>query len=127
MKKSIVALFAAAAMSAGVSAQTDTAGGSGTSGFGDVDSEMIATGAVSAAILAAMISNNRKDGEVDTGPGTDPDPDPECSGSDPLVDGECVGTTTTVTNTVSISGTGTGTQTITVPITVPVTFTYSPQ
>ncbi|WP_414829200.1 hypothetical protein [Alteromonas sp. H39] len=120
MKKSIIALFAAAAMSAGVSAQSDNDGANSNNGLNALSGGTIATGAVTLGVLSAMVSNNRKDGEVE-GPG--PNPDPECSGTDPLVDGVCVGTTTTVTNTVTVSGT----QTITVPITVPVTFTYAPQ
>ncbi len=123
MKKSIIALFAAAAMSAGVSAQSDTGGANAGTGLNALGGATIATGAVTVGVLSAMVSNNRKEGEVEPGPGPGPGPEEECSGTDPLVDGVCVGTTTTVTNTVTVSGT----QTITVPITVPVTFTYAPE
>ena len=110
MKKSIIALFAAATMVAGVNAQ-DNEGG--TSGNGGVSGGMIATGVVAAGIIAGIANNNSAD--APTGPVTTT---PTCEGDDPLVDGVCVGTTNTVTVTTS----GTVTQTITVPV----TFTYAP-
>ena len=112
MKKSIIALFAAATMVAGVNAQ-DNEGG--TSGLGSVSGAMIATGVVAAGIVAGVVNNNSADapGNGGTTPGQ-----PTCEGDDPLVDGVCVGTTNTVTVTTS----GTVTQTITVPV----TFTYAP-
>ena len=104
MKKSIIALFAAAAMSAGVSAQ-DSEGGAGSTGLGAVT-----TAAVVAGVVAGIASNNSSTTPVETVT--------SCEGTDPLVDGVCVGTTETVTVT--------GTATATTTITVPVTFTYAP-
>jgi hypothetical protein len=115
MKKSIIALFAAAAMSAGVSAQ-DAEGGAGTTGLGAVTAPVVATAAVVAGVVAGVASNNSSTAiDDDGGEGT-----ATCEGDDPLVDGVCVGTTNTNTTTV------TGTSTATTTITVPVTFTYAP-
>ena len=120
MKKSVIALVAAMTLATGVNAQQDQANDSGF-GIGPINqSEMTAIGA-GALILSAMIANNRRDGGGDGG-GVNPPLEPTCEGSDPLVDGVCVGTTNTLTNTVTVSGT----QTITQTITVPVTFTYAP-
>ena len=58
MKKSIIALFAAATMVAGVNAQ-DNEGG--TSGLGSVSGGMIATGVVAAGIVAGVVNNNSAD------------------------------------------------------------------
>lgn len=110
MKKSIIALFAAATMVAGVNAQ-DGEGGAGAGGAGAVSGGLIATGVVAAGIIAGVANNNSADAPGNGG--TDP-VQPTCEGDDPLVDGACVGTT----NTVTVSGTTT--------ITVPVTFTYAP-
>ena len=112
MKKSIIALFAAAAMSAGVSAQ-DSEGGAGSTGLGAVTAPVVATAAVVAGVVAGVVSNNSSTAIDDGGEGT-----ATCEGDDPLVDGVCVGTTETVTVT--------GTATATTTITVPVTFTYAP-
>eukprot|EP00036_Acanthoecidae_sp_10tr_P008023 CAMPEP_0182919400 /NCGR_PEP_ID=MMETSP0105_2-20130417/2696_1 /TAXON_ID=81532 ORGANISM="Acanthoeca-like sp., Strain 10tr" /NCGR_SAMPLE_ID=MMETSP0105_2 /ASSEMBLY_ACC=CAM_ASM_000205 /LENGTH=112 /DNA_ID=CAMNT_0025056581 /DNA_START=76 /DNA_END=411 /DNA_ORIENTATION=- len=112
MKKSIIALFAAAAMSAGVSAQ-DAEGGAGTTGIGAVTAPVVATAAVVAGVVAGVVSNNSSTAVDDGGEGT-----ATCEGDDPLVDGVCVGTTQTVT----VTGTATATSTITVPV----TFTYAP-
>lgn len=114
MKKSIIALFAAATMVAGVNAQ-DAEGGAGAGGAGAVSGGLIATGVVAAGIIAGVANNNSADAPGNGG--TDP-VQPTCEGDDPLVDGVCVGTTTTVT----VTGTGTVTNTITVPV----TFTYAP-
>lgn len=111
MKKSIIALFAAAAMSAGVSAQ-DSEGGAGSTGLGAVTAPVVATAAVVAGVVAGIASNNSSTTPVETVT--------SCEGTDPLVDGVCVGTTNTNTTTV------TGTSTATTTITVPVTFTYAP-
>ncbi len=118
MKKSIIALVAATTMAASVNAQ-DQANSTGF-GNGSIDGEEIAAVAAGALIVGAIIANNRSDGSG--GPETPPPLEPTCEGSDPLVDGVCVGTTNTLTNTVTVSGT----QTITQTITVPVTFTYAP-
>lgn len=117
MKKSIIALMAAASMSMSVNAQ-DVPGGDNAQGLGVA--EYAAAWSVSLAVAAAIVSNNRKQGKTDDQIIVTP---PSCNGDDPLENGFCVGTTTTVTNTVTVSGT----QTITVPVTVPVTFTYAPQ
>jgi len=114
MKKSIIALFAAATMVAGVNAQ-EGEGGTGSGGFGGVTGGMVATGAVGVGILAAVVNNNSADAP---GTGGDEPGQPTCEGNDQIVDGVCVGTTNTVTVTTS----GTVTQTITVPV----TFTYAP-
>ena len=114
MKKSIIALFAAASMVAGVSAQ-DKAGEDDAFGIGTLSGGEIATAAVVLGVGAAIISNNR-------GSSKNPDPEPPteltCNEGDVLVDDVCVGTTNTVTVSAS--------QTVTQTITVPVTFTYAP-
>lgn len=97
----------------------ETAGGNtaSDSAYGDVDKSTVAAGVVGLAIVGAVIANNR--GNAKVAPVVTPPPiDPTCNGSDPLVDGVCVGTTSTVT----VTGTGTMTSTITVPV----TFTYAP-
>ena len=101
---------------AGSSFAQENAGGdsASSSAFGDMNKEKIVAGVVAVGVLGAMVSNNRGNAKIEPGPGPGPGPDPTCSGSDPLVDGVCTGTTTTVT----VSGTGT--------TTVPVTFTYLP-
>lgn len=115
MKKSIIALFAAATMVAGVNAQ-DGEGGAGAGGAGAVTGGTIATAAIGLGIAVGISNNASADAPiVDETPGV-----PTCEGSDPLVDGVCVGTTNTVTVTTS------GTTTATTTVTVPVTFTYSP-
>jgi hypothetical protein len=120
MKKSIIALFAAATVAAGVNAQ-EQAGGDSDLAFGAIGAPEIATAVAGVAILGAVINNNRSDSPG--GPVIEPPPvEPTCEGDDPLVDGVCVGTTNTLTNSVTVSGT----QTVTQTITVPVTFTYSP-
>ncbi|WP_421133070.1 hypothetical protein [Alteromonas sp. A079] len=121
MKKSIIALFAAATMVTGVNAQ-DNAGGTGTAGLGGVGVGGILTGAVVLGVAVGISNNNSADDPGQQGPGPGPGPEPTCEGDDPLVDGVCVGTTNTLTNTVTVSGT----QTVTQTITVPVTFTYTP-
>ncbi|MFQ3219668.1 MAG: opacity protein-like surface antigen [Paraglaciecola sp.] len=83
--------------------------------IGGVATTDIAATLVGAGIAGALISNNR--GTAKTRPdGTIVEP--TCNGADPLVDGVCVGTTSTVT----VTGTGTMTSTTTVPV----TFTYTP-
>lgn len=109
---------------AGNSVAQENAGGSAasSSAFGDLDKPVIVAGAVGVGILAAVVANNRgsvKAVIIDPPPIDPPPPvDPTCNGSDPLVDGVCVGTTSTVT----VTGTGTMTSTMTVPV----TFTYAP-
>ena len=60
MKKSIIALFAAATMVAGVNAQ-DGEGGAGAGGAGAVSGGLIATGVVAAGIIAGVANNNSAD------------------------------------------------------------------
>lgn len=118
MKKTLVALSAALALtSAGLMAQDESAGGAGAGAAASGVAAGVATGvaaAVLVAVAAAIISNS--DGV--TLPIDPPPPVETCEGDDPLVGGVCVGTTTTVT----VTGTGTATSTITVPV----TFTYAP-
>jgi hypothetical protein len=113
MKKSIIALFAAATMAAGVNAQ-EAEGGSGAGGVGAVSGATIATTVVAAGIVAGIANNNSANARVvDEGEET-----LVCEGDDQLAGDVCVGTT----NTVTVTGTGTMTSTITVPV----TFTYAP-
>jgi hypothetical protein len=116
MKKSIIALFAAATMVAGVNAQ-DNEGGSGATGAGLTTGQILGSVVVVGAIGVGVAGNSNADAPtvVDPNPAV-----PTCEGTDPLVDGVCVGTTNTVTVTTS------GTTTATTTVTVPVTFTYSP-
>ena len=120
MKKSIIALVAAAAMASGVNAQEGTGGNTaGSMTIGGVGVPTIAMVSVAGLVAGGVISNNSsEDPTVGPTPGPDPEPQPTCNGDDPLVDNVCVGTTTTVT----VTGTGTATSTITVPV----TFTYAP-
>ena len=116
MKKSIIALFAAATMVAGVNAQDE----SGGTGLGVTTGGLVGTGIIGAAIVGGIASNNSA-----TTPDDDDDvvdPVLSCEGDDEIVDGVCLGTTNTLTSTVTVSGT----QTVTKTITVPVTFTYAP-
>lgn len=120
MKKLLIAAMALA-LSAGVNAQDGAvAGGSGAGGLGSLTFAALTAMGVSAAVAAAIISNNQS---VTL-------PDPEvfelvCNpGDDAPVEGVCTNastTTATATATVSVSGTVTNTNTITV---VPVTVTY---
>jgi hypothetical protein len=94
----------------------DVAGGESSldSTLGGIGAPDIAAGVVGLTIAGAIVANNT--GKAKAGPIISVDP--TCSGSDPLVDGVCVGTTSTVT----VTGTGTMTSTTTVPV----TFTYTP-
>jgi len=112
MKKSIIALFAAATMAAGVNAQ-EAEGGSGAGGVGAVSGATIATTVVAAGIVAGIANNNSANARV-----VDDEDTLVCEGDDQLAGDVCVGTT----NTVTVTGTGTMTSTITVPV----TFTYAP-
>ncbi|MBU2979834.1 hypothetical protein [Alteromonas sp. C1M14] len=117
MKQSLISLVIGATMAFGAVAQ-DVSGGeaSGSSAVGGLTAGAVATGVVGIGVLAAVVSNNRGSSVVD-----DSD-EASCDGDDGLVDGVCVGTTTTVTDTVTVSGTNT--ITVTTPITV--TYTYLP-
>ena len=118
MKKTLVAISAALALaSVGAVAQSsDTAGGAAASGatVGGVAVGTIVAGAVAAGVLAAIVSNSSGVTLPPVPP--PPQPQPGCEGTDPLVGGECVGTTITET----LVGTST------TPSTVAVTFTYAP-
>lgn len=119
MKKLSVVMAALLVASGAVMAQDqEGAAGSGASAgtIGGIATGTIVAGAIAAGVLAAVVSNNRSD----SAPDEEVEEVPTCQGTDPLVGGVCVGTTSTVT----VTGTGTGTATGT--ITVPVTFTYAP-
>jgi hypothetical protein len=117
MKKLVIAAMALA-LSAGVNAQNNsTAGGSGATGFGGLTVASLTALGISAAVAAAIISNNQGV--------TLPDPITEdqlkCNDGDGApVAGICT-TTSTGTTTATVSVSGTVTNTITV---VPVTVTY---
>ncbi|QJR81023.1 hypothetical protein CA267_009655 [Alteromonas pelagimontana] len=114
MKKSLVSLFIGATLAFSATAQDQAGGEDATSStVGGVATSTIAAGVVAVGIAAAIVSNNRGSADIDA-----EGPNPGCEGTDPLVNGVCVGTT--VTDTVTVSGTGTAT------ITVPVTVTYAP-
>jgi hypothetical protein len=95
--------------------EESSAAGSGASAgtIGGIATGTIVAGAIAAGVLAAVVSNNRSDSAP-----VDEEEIPTCEGTDPLVGGVCVGTSSTVT----ISGTGTNTSTVSVPV----TFTYAP-
>lgn len=118
MKKLSVVMAALLVASGAVMAQDEESGaaGSGASAgtIGGIATGTIVAGAIAAGVLAAVVSNNRSD----SAPDEEVEEVPTCKGTDPLVGGVCVGTTSTVTAT----GTGTATGTITVPV----TFTYAP-
>jgi len=117
MKKILIAAAVALCFAGNSFAQENTGGDTASnSASGDVDKSTVAAGVVGLAIAGAIIANNR--GSAKKAPGPGPEPEPTCNGDDPLVDGVCVGTTSTVT----VTGTGTMTSTITVPV----TFTYAP-
>jgi hypothetical protein len=111
MKKLVIAAMALA-LSAGVNAQEGGAKAGGTTGVGGVGGLTVATLTaigVSAAVAAAIVSNN-------SGTTVLPEQvfDLVCeSGDGSPAGGVCTRTTSTVTTT----GTGTATSTITVPVT----------
>lgn len=112
MKKFAISLLTAGLLiSSGLQAQ-ENAGGAGSSSFsqGGLNKQTIFVGVVAAGIVASAIANSN--GSTTTKPIDELEP--TCNGTDDLVDGVCIGTTTTVT----LSGTTT--------ISVPVTFTYAP-
>lgn len=83
---------------------------------GDLVAVKIAGAVILVSAATAMIINHRTPEVIKD----DVKPDPKCAGTDPLVNGFCIGSgfKTIVTGT----GTGTGTTTMTVPV----TFTYKP-
>ncbi|MEO3865710.1 hypothetical protein [Rheinheimera fenheensis] len=106
MKKLVIAA-AVMALSTGVNAQ-EKAGGTGTAGIGGLSVATLTAMGISAAVAAAIISNNR---------GSTINPGQEfelvCRNElDTLANGVCTNTTSTVT----VTGTGTNTSTTTVPV-----------
>lgn len=132
MKKLSVLMAAMLVVSGSVMAQSEETGaagagsgasaaGAGLGAIGGIATGTIVAGAIAAGVLAAVVANNRSDSPVNCPTGQtlvngtcQPNQTLQCEGSDPLVGGVCVGTTSTVT----VSGTST--------VTVPVTFTYAP-
>lgn len=112
MKKSLLSLVIGASMAFGATAQDNGEAGGVTAGT-------IATGVVGLGLVAAVVSNNRGSSDIIDEPVT---PDPTCNDGDDLVDGSCVGSTTTLTETVTVSGT----QTVTITVPVSVSYTYAP-
>lgn len=112
MKKSLLSLVIGASMAFGATAQDNGEAGGVTAGT-------IATGVVGLGLVAAVVSNNRGSSDIIVDP---VDPDPTCNDGDDLVDGSCVGSTTTLTETVTVSGT----QTVTITVPVSVSYTYAP-
>lgn len=116
MKQSLITLVIGATMAFGAAAQDE----SGTGGAaGGVTAGVVGTAAVGLGVLAAVVSNNRGSADIDDGV---VDPDPTCNDGDDLVDGSCVGSTTTLTETVTVSGT----QTVSITVPVSVSYTYAP-
>lgn len=106
---------AGAGSGAGAGAGVGAAGsGLGLGAIGGIATGSIVAGAIAAGVLAAVVSNNRSESPVDV------EPVLKCQGTDPLVNGLCVGTSNIVS--VVSSGTGTATRTALVPVQV----TYQP-
>ena len=118
MKQSLISLVIGATMAFGAVAQ-DNSGEGSTGAAGSMTAGSIATGVIGLGVLGAIVSNNRGSADLDDVV----DPDPTCNDGDELVDGVCVGSTTTVTDTVTVSGTKfyDGDSDVTV------TYTYAPQ
>ncbi len=113
MKKSLLSLVIGASMAFGATAQDNGEAGGVTAGT-------IATGVVGLGLVAAVVSNNRGSSDIIEEPPVTTDP--TCNDGDDLVDGSCVGSTTTLTETVTVSGT----QTVTITVPVSVSYTYAP-
>lgn len=106
MKKLVVAA-AVLALSAGVNAQNAD---NDATGFGGLKTSTITALGVSAAVAAAIISNNRGSNIDVTQP---PEPVLVCNeGDGSPVNGVC----TNVGSTITVTGTGTNTSTISVPV-----------
>ena len=124
MKKILLAASAALCFASGSFAQVEQQGGNVLTGLtpGGLSKPVIVGGGVGLGLALAVAMNQSgtvKKTPVIVDPIDPVDPvDPTCNGSDPLVDGVCVGTTITVT----VTGSGTMTSTTTVPD----TFTYLP-
>lgn len=134
MKKLLIAVTAALSVSFNPVIAQENPGGlnSINAALGKLSAPQIVAGAVGLGLAGAVVANNRGSTTVVVDPGCRSDEvlengscvpkpaDPECSGSDPLVDGVCIGSETTIT--VTSSGTTTATRTIEVNS----TFTYLP-
>lgn len=96
--------------------------GAGLGTIGGIATGTVVAGAIAAGVLTAVVSNNRSESAPDV------EPVLSCNGTDPLVNGLCVGTNNIVSVVNSGTGTGTlpGSVTATRTITTPVTFTYAP-
>ena len=108
-------LSAGLLVSSGLQAQENAGGADGSVwASGEMKKTAIIAGTVVGGLIIAGVANSN--GRIVKAPIVNPPPpkDPKCNGTDPLVDGVCIGNSTTVT----VSGTTT--------ITVPVTFTYLP-
>lgn len=90
--------------------------------FGALTTPVIIGGTITAGVIAAAASNAQGDSIPPVPPVV-----LKCDGTDPLVNGLCVGTRQETKVTVTGSGTGTSTATRTTTISVPVTFTYAPK
>ena len=119
-KVKTVLLAALLATSVSVSAQEENAAGSVVvPGLGEVTTGTLVAGAVGVAVVAAIISNS----DGDTAPEIK---EPQCNGSDALVNGVCVGSEVKEVVKEIITGTGTATATATTTGTALVSFTYAP-
>ena len=117
MKKIAMALLSAGLLvSTGLQAQENAGGTDGSIwASGEMKKTAIIVGTVVGGLVIAGVANSN--GRIVKAPDIINPPPPKelkCNGSDPLVDGICIGSSTTVT----VSGTTT--------INVPVTFTYLP-
>jgi len=122
MKKFASALICSALIASGGIFAQESAGGANASNnaFGEMSEDKIIAGTMIAGILVGVASNagGAKTFKPIFIPNPPVDPVPTCMGDDELVDGICIGTTTTVT--VTTSGT------LTTTIEVPVSYTYLP-
>ena len=117
MKKIVMSLLSAGILlSSGLQAQENAGGADGSVwASGEMKKTAIIAGTVVGGLIVAGVANsNGRIVKAPVKPPIDPPKEPKCNGTDPLVDGVCIGNSTTVT----VSGTTT--------ITVPVTFTYLP-
>jgi hypothetical protein len=108
--------------SAGTSGAGAGAGAGAGLGLGTLTVPAVVGGSIAVGVIAAAANNAQGD--------TIPPVPPvvlKCNGTDPLVNGLCVGTRQETKVTVTGSGTGTSTATRTTTISVPVTFTYAPK
>ena len=92
-------------------------------GLGEVATATVVATSVGIAVAAAVITNSDGDTAPDEPPKT-----LKCNGTDPLVNGQCIGSREEVVVKQIVTGTGTGTATATATTTgtAIVTFTYAP-